>query len=47
MYEKVEMLLMKAGASKPYAEELKHVLTFYGDELDPLQLFTQLEVLSN
>ena len=47
MYEKVEMLLMKTAASKPYAEELKHVLTFYGEEFDPLQLSTQLEVLSN
>lgn len=27
--------------------ELKHVLTFYGDDFDPLQLSTQLEVLSN
>ncbi|KAL5499737.1 hypothetical protein EMCRGX_G011196 [Ephydatia muelleri] len=47
MYEKVEMLLLKAAASKPYVEELKHVLTFYGDDFDPLQLSTQLEVLSN
>ena len=39
MYEKVEMLLLNV--------ELKHVLTFYGDDFDPLQLSTQLEVLSN
>ncbi|KAL5487067.1 hypothetical protein EMCRGX_G019626 [Ephydatia muelleri] len=47
MYEKVEMLLLKAAASKPYVQELKHVLTSYGDDFDPLQLSTQLEVLSN
>ena len=46
MYEKVEMLLLKAAASKPYVEELKHVLTFYGDDFDSLQLSTELEVLS-
>jgi hypothetical protein len=40
MYEKVEMLLLNSV-------ELKHVLTFYGDDFDPLQLSTQLEVLSN
>ena len=47
LYEKVEMLLLKAAASKPYVQELKQVLTFYGDDFDPLQLSTQLEVLSN
>ena len=47
MYEKVEMLLLKAAASKPYVEELKHVLTFYGDDFNSLQLSTELEVLSN
>ena len=41
------MLLLKAAASKPYVQELKQVLTFYGDDFDPLQLSTQLEVLSN
>ena len=36
VYEMVETLLLKAAASKPYKDELQHVLTFYGDGFDPL-----------
>ena len=47
IYEKVETLLLNAAASKPYQDELQHVLTFYGDDFDALLLPTHLEVFSN
>lgn len=45
-YGKVETLLLKAAASKPYNEELQFVLSFYGPDFDSLLLPTHLEIFS-
>ena len=47
IYEKLQTLLLKATAAKPYEEELEFVLSFYGSDFDSLLLPTQLEVFSH
>ena len=39
--------MLNVAASKPYQDELQHVLTFYGDDFDALLLPTHLEVFSD
>jgi len=38
--------LLKAAASKPHAEELQFVLSFYGSDFDSMLLPTHLEIFS-
>ena len=45
-YGKVETLLLKAAASKPHAEELQFLLSFYGSDFDSMLLPTHLEIFS-
>jgi len=43
-YGIVQTLLLKAAASKPHAEELQFVLSFYGSDFDSMLLPTHLEI---
>ena len=45
-YAKVQALLLKAAAAKPYEEELRFVLSFYGSDFDSMLLPTHLEIFS-
>ena len=45
-YEKVQALLLKAAAAKPYEEEMHFVLSFYGSDFDSLLLPTHLQIFS-
>lgn len=46
MYVNLQEILLKAANKQDYSNELQTVTDFYGDDLDPVQLPTQLQLLT-
>ena len=46
MYKNLECLLLKAANQADYSAELQEVVSFYGDDINEVDLTTQLQILS-
>ena len=46
MYVNLQEILLKAANGHDYSNELQTVTDFYGDDFDPVQLHTQLQLLT-